>query len=97
MAKQPEKITHAIESLQGNLPVARHLSESEKDALIVALGPLTAQSILKTKKTHSLARIPFLFSSIDTQLVVDLLANDVTESIETALKNKLAAKKLKKA
>lgn len=68
------------------IPVGRpNLSEAEKDELIRKVhGPKTTQNIIKALKDYSPKRIPFLFSSLDTQAVADILAN--SEGMEEALK-----------
>jgi hypothetical protein len=88
MALKSGDLTQAIEKLSGEIPTGRQLSEKQKDELIKLIGVRTARSILQAKKTLPLKRIPFLFSSIDTQLVMDLLENDVEKNIEHALDSK---------
>jgi hypothetical protein len=84
-----DDVTRALSNLQGNLPKAReNLSETEKDELVARVGPRTARDIVRARKDYPLRRIPFLFSSVDTQAVVDLLANDVHAAIERALGTK---------
>lgn len=78
-----DEITKSLRDLKSNLPEPRTLSDSEKEALIIELGVKTTKSLIKAKKTLPISRIPFLFSSIDTQLIVDLLGNDM----EIALQN----------
>jgi hypothetical protein len=77
-----------LRSLKADVPEGRsNLNETEKDALVKAIGgPRTARSIRKAMKDYPRERIPFLFSSLDTQLVVDVLANDMDAAIERALK-----------
>lgn len=95
MTKKNEVID-ALTNLTGNIPVARKdLSETEIDALIQEIGPRTAKSILSMRGKTQESRIPFLFSSVDTQAIVDLLANDCGAAIERALAAKNATKKLK--
>jgi hypothetical protein len=76
-----DKITDALMHLSGDLPEPRlNLGREEKLALIAKVGgPRTAKSIIQSKRDYPLKRIPFLFSSIDTQCVVDLLANDFSD------------------
>ena len=81
-----DEVTRALEGLQGHLPEPRlRLSEAEKHALVAQVGPRTARSIVKAKADYAIGRIPFLFSSVDTQAVVDLLANDMLAAIDRAL------------
>lgn len=90
MTKKTE-IIDALTNLKAEMPVARlHLSEEEKDLLIQKIGPRTAKNILAMRGKTQESRIPFLFSSIDTQAVVDLLANDCGDAIarKLALKTK---------
>ena len=78
-----DEITKSLRDLKSNLPEPRTLSDSEKEALIIKLGVNTTKSLIKAKKTLPIARIPFLFSSIDAQWIVDILGNDM----EIALQN----------
>ena len=81
-----DDVTKALEQLSGEPPSPRtNLTEAEKDALVAAVGPRTARDIIKAKKDLPLRRIPFLFSRVDTQAVVDLLANDVEGAIARGL------------
>ncbi len=85
MTKKSE-IVDALIHLKGEMPIARlNLSEAEKDLLIQKIGPRTARNILAMRGKTQEARIPFLFSSIDTQAVVDLLANDCSDAIARKL------------
>ena len=84
-----QKLTDALQNMSGEMPKAREgLSEQDKDQLIKKIGPRTAKSILSMRGKTADTRIPFLFSSIDTQAIVDLLANDCNGAIERALKAK---------
>jgi hypothetical protein len=76
-----DKLTESLLNLTGGLPAPRlNLSKDEKKALIEKIGgPRTAQSIIKAKKDYPVSRIPFLFSSLDTQCVVDILSNDMSD------------------
>ncbi len=86
MKKTPKK-NHAahqaldlqLSEIQGDLPKAREnlTLDERRDLLIRAGGPRTVKSILKAKATLPLKRIPWLFSSLDSQLVVDILFNDM--------------------
>lgn len=80
-----DDLTKALEDLTGPLPKARqNLSEAEKDALVALVGVRTTRQIIRAKSELPLRRIPFLFSSIDTQAVIDVLANDLTAALERA-------------
>lgn len=81
-----DDLTSKLRGLKSQLPAARApLSEAEKDALIVALGgPRTAESIRKAMSNFPHERIPWLFSSLDSQLVVDVMANDMEAAIARA-------------
>lgn len=82
------QLTEALIKLRGEMPKPRTgLSEDEKDALVQSIGPRTANSILSMRGQVPEARIPFLYSTIDTQSVVDLLANDCKAAIERALEH----------
>jgi len=81
-----DDLTKALERLTGELPTPRrNLSEAAKDTLIAQVGPRTARDIVRAKRDFPLRRIPFLFSTVDTQAVVDLLANDVEGALARAL------------
>ncbi len=84
-----DSINKAITDLKGQLPSPRsELSEAEKDELIARIGPRAARDVIKAKKDFPLARIPFLFSSLDTQAVVDLLAHDFSAALKRAFPDK---------
>jgi hypothetical protein len=86
-----DDLTKALEQLSGEMPTPRlNLSETDKDELVARVGPRTARDIVRAKKDFPLRRIPFLFSKIDTQVVVDLLANDVEAAIKRALTKAIA-------
>jgi hypothetical protein len=81
-----DNLEERLRALKGNVPAPRtNLSEAEKAALVARVGPRTARSIVNAKRDFPVSRIPFLFSKIDTQDVVDLIANDVDEAIRLAL------------
>ncbi len=81
-----DDLTKALEQLSGDQPNPRlNLTEGEKDELVARIGPRTARDIVRAKKDFPLRRIPFLFSTVDTQAVADLLANDVEDAINRAL------------
>lgn len=87
--RKTDDLTKVLESLSGErLQPHRNLSESEKDAIIAKIGPRTVRDIVKAKADFSEARIPFLFSTIDSQSVVDILANDMVGAIARALGGK---------
>ncbi len=84
-----DDITKALERLSGALPRPRTgLTESEKEELIARIGPRAVRDILRAKKDFKVERIPFLFSTLDTQSVVDILANDMTQALARALGKK---------
>ena len=75
-----------LRDLKANLPAARlQLSETAKDQLVTAVGgPRTAESIRKAMKNFPHERIPWLFNSLDSQLVIDIMANDMDAAIARA-------------
>ena len=83
-----DELTKSLLNLSGGLPAPRlNLSKEDKLTLIQKLGgPRTVMSILKTTKDVPASRIPFLFSTLDTQAVVDVLANDMSDVLETTKK-----------
>jgi hypothetical protein len=85
-----DEISKNIAGLSGALPQGRQgLSEAQKDKLVqIAGGPISVQNIQKSHKELPKARIIFVFSSIDSQAVADILVNDMSAAIQraTALK-----------
>lgn len=85
--KDKNPVADALLKLTGDMPAPRlGLSDADKTLLVQKIGPRTARSILSMRGKVVAARIPFLFSSVDTQAVVDLLANDCEAEIQHALK-----------
>ena len=78
-----DDLTKQLEQIKSELPTPRkNLNLDEKVALIKNIGgPRTTRSILKAKETLPIARIPFLFNSLDTQFVMDVLENDMDEAL----------------
>src|SRR5690348_17063939 len=72
-----------LRELRSNLPTARqNLSESDKHQLIQSIGgSRTVESIRKAMRNFPHDRIPWLFSSLDSQLVVDVMANDMESAL----------------
>lgn len=89
-----DDIEKSLRDLKGESLTARILtSDEEKEALIQAIGgPRTAASIRQALKTYSKDRIPFLFSSLEAQIVVDVLENDLDELIAKLIARKDAIK-----
>ncbi|MCX6127724.1 MAG: hypothetical protein NTX25_01510 [Proteobacteria bacterium] len=84
-----DDIEKSLRSMTSNLPNARpNLSEKDKDQLIAALGILTVENIRKALATLPHSRIPFLFSSLNSQDVVDIMANDLDAAIARAHEQK---------
>lgn len=81
-----DRLEDMIRDLKGQLPKPRTgLSESEKDELIQQVGGvLTAMNIIKAQAEFPQNRIPFLFNNLDSQAVVDLMANDMQAALERA-------------
>lgn len=84
LADLSDKLTDALRDLKAALPREQILSEQEKDQLIADLGYGTVQNILKAKSTLPIARIPFLFNTIDTQKLVNVLGNDLAQALRRA-------------
>lgn len=78
-----DELEKSLRNIQSELPKARLCeTRDEKVELIRKLGgPRTAENIRKAMQSYPHARIPFLFSSLDAQLVVDVMANDLDELI----------------
>lgn len=81
---QDDEITTALRDLPGDALQPRQLSDDEKKQLIRDLGLKTTQNIIKAKKDFPLRRIPFLFSSLNPQWVVDVLHNDLSDALKEA-------------
>ncbi len=83
---QDDDLNRMIKGMSGEIPKPRlDLSEAEKDALIKQVGgPRTTAAIIKAKDEVPMARIPFLFSSLDSQAILDILANDMTGALVRA-------------
>lgn len=81
-----DDIERSLRAVKADLPSARkNLSEDEKDLLIAAVGgPRTTESIRKAMLEFPHRRIPFLFSSLNTQAVVDIMANDMESAVARA-------------
>ncbi|MFW7380566.1 MAG: hypothetical protein ACOH5I_17270 [Oligoflexus sp.] len=90
-------IDQMLYQLSGSVPQARtQLSEADKDQLIATVGGvLTAQNIIKAKNDYTKERIPFLFSTLDTQAVVDILANDMEAAVDRAMARRAVQKSRK--
>jgi hypothetical protein len=85
-----DEISKSLSQLKGELLIGRkNLSEKELREVILRVGgPKTARAIIKAKKDFPLQRIPFLFSAVDTQAVVDILCNDLTAVLKAWDKDK---------
>lgn len=81
-----DQIDHMLRQLSGGLPQpSKELSEEQKDELIRKVGGvLTTENIIKAQKDYPRERIPFLFSGLDTQAVVDILNHDMKAAIARA-------------
>ncbi len=81
-----EDVEQRLRGLKSNLnPARQNLSESEKDQLILDIGgPKTAETVRKAMSNFPHERIPWLFSSLDSQLVLDVMANDMDAAIDRA-------------
>ena len=84
----------SLRALKGDPLTPRIVTtDAEKEALILAIGgPRTAASIRQALKTYPKERIPFLFSSLEAQLVIDILENDVDALIGVLVAKKNAKK-----
>ena len=86
-----DQIETTLVGLKAELPSPRVFTDrSDLIKLIHSSGgPRTAKSIRDHAKITPARRIPHVFSSIDTQVVVDILANDldtiIAELIEGAI------------
>jgi hypothetical protein len=82
-----DEISKNIVGLSGDLPQGRRgLSESQKDELVqIAGGAISVRNIQKSQKDLPEARIIFVFNSIDSQAVADILVNDMSAAIQRAI------------
>ena len=78
-----DTVTRSLQDLKGTIPNASDsLTEAQKDAIVIKIGgPKTVKQLISAKKELPIARIPFLFSTLDTQCVVEVLAHDFTQAI----------------
>jgi len=81
--KAPDEIGDSLVNLKPDdsdrLEPRRNLSDKEKFKLMEKVGgPKTLASIVGAKKDFSIARIPWIFNSIDSQSVIDILYNDMS-------------------
>ena len=77
-----DDIIKQLKAIKSDLPKPTALfNESEKDLFIVKHGYSLVRDITKAKKELPLKRIPHIFSSIDSQIVVDILANDWKQAL----------------
>jgi uncharacterized protein (DUF2336 family) len=77
-----DEISQALQDLEGDLPKPRMgLSDDDLVKIVRQLGVRTVRNIVAAKKDYPISRIPFIFSSLDTQLVVDILAHDMSLAI----------------
>lgn len=85
-----DELLEKIRQIKSDLPAPRRgLSEKEKDELLMRIGgPRTCEAIVKAQKTLPLERIPFIFNQLDSQAVIDILANDMHDAIQRALQKR---------
>lgn len=78
-----DSIQKSIEDLRGDVPEPRKdLCHTDLVAIVKQLGVRTVTHIVAAKKDYPLKRIPFIFNSLDTQLVVDVLFHDMSKAVE---------------
>lgn len=87
-----DQIETTLVGLKAELPCPRlFTSRSDLVKLIQAAGgPRTAKSIRDHAKITPIRRIAHVFSSIDTQVVVDVLANDLDSVIAELIKGAIS-------
>lgn len=83
-----KSIEEQLLAIKSDLPQPSILNDNQKRSLIEKIGPKTVRNIIKAKKDFDLQRIPFLFNSIDSKIVIDILNNEWDELLEDALNNK---------
>ena len=89
---QLDQIETTLVGLKAELPSPRiFTSRADLVKLIQSAGgPRTAKSIRDHSKITPARRIPHVFSSIDTQVVVDILANDLDTIIAELIKGAIS-------
>jgi hypothetical protein len=91
MANKKDELEEALLNIKSDVPKPQmNLPDSNLDELIQKLGPKTIKQILKAKKELPVARIPFLFSSLDSQAVIDVLNNNMDAALKRAENKKPA-------
>ncbi len=88
--KKLDSIEDQIHNVKASLPTPRlNLSEDEKDELVRKIGgPSTVRNVLNAAMNLPKARLFWLFNSLDPQLLVDILQNDMSDAIKRAKKIK---------
>lgn len=77
-----DDLVKQLRSLAANLPEPSGVfSEDQKDDFILLHGFGLVRDIFKAKKELPIKRIPHLFSSVDSQVVVDVLANEWRDAL----------------
>lgn len=83
-----DQLDEALRNIQADKLEARtEISEEEKQQLVERWGPKRVRDIVKAKGQIPASRIPFVFNNVDTQDLLDILANDMTAAIAKALKD----------
>ena len=81
-----DELDEALLGIQADKLEARlSLSLDEKIRLVEKWGPKRISDLVKAKSQIPIQRIPFIFNTIDTQDVLDVLANDMEDAIEAVL------------
>ena len=76
----PDELDTALRNIQSDVPEARqNLSKEEKLKLVKKWGPKRVAEILKAKGQIPDSRLPFIFNNVDTQDLLDILSNDMSE------------------
>lgn len=88
MSDPQDPLTQQLTEIEKNLPEPQTLTHEELLDLINQLGPRTCRQVLNARKTLGEARIYFLFNSLPTQKLVNLLHNDQCHEILAKLEQK---------
>lgn len=80
-----DALSRELLAIAANLPEPTGIfSETEKQRFIARVGWRLVRDIDKARSELPLSRIPHVFSSVDSQIVVDILANEWQAALQKA-------------
>ena len=84
-----DDLQNAIRGIKADqLTPRENLTEEQKRILVERWGPRRVADILKAKGQIPIGRLPFIYNNVDTQDLLDILANDMTTAIASAIKER---------